>query len=181
MTTAQSLKSNCLLKLFVNGTSIPSKLAVRSLDKLCREVLAGDYEVTVIDVLETPEAADAERIMCAPTLLKTFPLPKCKVVGDLSDHESVLRALELPPELLGDARFEGSAPEPAVRPAGMDAARGATLALEQCIDKGQFHKLVIGCPDGMLVLDGDGIVARSAFSCARGPDPARFALGGARR
>jgi circadian clock protein KaiB len=49
----------------------------------------------VIDVLEHPQAAEDDRILATPTLIKQLPPPLRRVIGDLSDKEKVLIGLDL--------------------------------------------------------------------------------------
>jgi len=51
--------------------------------------------MVIIDVLERPQLAEDERILVTPTLIKPFPLPSRRVIGDLSDIEKVLSELNL--------------------------------------------------------------------------------------
>jgi circadian clock protein KaiB len=48
-------------------------------------------------VLEQPQAAEDDRILATPTLIKQLPLPLRRVIGDLSDKEKVLFGLEVRP------------------------------------------------------------------------------------
>ena len=93
------MRSNCRLKLFVNGDSAATRRALRNLDRLCVEAIPGEYEVEIIDVQKSPEAAEIERVCMTPTLVKSFPAPERRIVGDLRDVEESLRALDLPTSL----------------------------------------------------------------------------------
>ena len=46
-------------------------------------------------MLENPEAAERDRILATPTLIKELPPPLRRVIGDLSDKEKVILALEV--------------------------------------------------------------------------------------
>ncbi|MEX2531985.1 MAG: circadian clock KaiB family protein [Gemmatimonadota bacterium] len=89
--------STLLLKLYVTGHTARTRAAVANLRRLCREELDGKYEIQVIDVLEHPELAEAERILATPTLIKQLPLPVRRVIGDLSNSERVLVGLDIQP------------------------------------------------------------------------------------
>jgi circadian clock protein KaiB len=86
-----------LLRLFVSGRTQRSARALRNLESLCDDALGGRYRVEVIDVLDDPGAADEDRIIVTPTLLRLLPPPIRRVIGDLSDRESVLVGLDLLP------------------------------------------------------------------------------------
>jgi circadian clock protein KaiB len=51
----------------------------------------------VVDVLESPEEAERQRIMATPTLLREYPPPRRMVTGDFSNSELVLALIA--PEL----------------------------------------------------------------------------------
>ncbi len=83
-------------RIYVVGHRPSSRLAVAKLRELCEARVPGDYELEVIDVLHEPDRAEVARIMATPTVLKLAPLPRRRVIGDLSDHELAAIALDLP-------------------------------------------------------------------------------------
>ena len=91
--------SNYLLRLYVTGTSPRTGIAVANLRRICQEELEGRYELEIIDVLENPQAAEDEKILATPTLIKQLPPPLRRVIGDLSDKDKVLLGLEVYPSL----------------------------------------------------------------------------------
>lgn len=89
--------STYLLKLYITGTSPRAETAIQNLRRICEEELDGRYELEIIDVLEKPEAAETDRVLATPTLIKQLPPPLRRVIGDLSDREKVLLGLEVRP------------------------------------------------------------------------------------
>lgn len=85
-----------VLKLFVTGQTSRTRRAIDNLARICEERLRGQYEITVIDVLEDPQLAEDERIIATPTLIKMVPPPHRRIIGDLSDMDKVLMGLDLP-------------------------------------------------------------------------------------
>ena len=83
------------LTLHVAGQTERSVRAQRYLEILCAQHLDCAYEIQVIDVLENPEAALAAQILATPTIVRELPLPQRRLIGDLSDAQSVVRALGL--------------------------------------------------------------------------------------
>jgi circadian clock protein KaiB len=83
------------LKLFITGQTSRSMRAITNLRRICENALGTDYELDIIDVLERPQLAEDDRVLATPTLIKEFPLPVRRVIGDLSDTEKVLLGLEL--------------------------------------------------------------------------------------
>jgi circadian clock protein KaiB len=86
---------NYILKLYIAGTSPRAQAAIANLQRICDEDLAGRYSLEIIDVLEHPEAAESDKILATPTLVKQLPPPLRRVIGDLSDKEKVLLGLEV--------------------------------------------------------------------------------------
>jgi circadian clock protein KaiB len=85
------------LRLFVTGTTPRSARAIQNLRSICEDHLQGRYDLEVIDIYQHPEHVKAEQIVVTPTLVKQFPLPVRKLIGDLSDKERVLAALDIEP------------------------------------------------------------------------------------
>jgi circadian clock protein KaiB len=83
------------LKLYITGTNPRTEQAVANLRRICENELRGAYTLEIIDVLEDPEAAERDRVLATPTLIKQLPPPLRRVVGDLSDKEKVLFGLEV--------------------------------------------------------------------------------------
>ena len=86
-----------LLKLFVTGKTPRAELAIDNIKRICEAELKGQYQLEIIDVLENPEAAETERILATPTLIKELPPPLRRVIGDLTDKEKVLFGLAVVP------------------------------------------------------------------------------------
>jgi circadian clock protein KaiB len=87
--------NNYVLKLYVTGRTSRTKRAIDNLARICEERLGDDYEIVVIDILEEPQAAEDESIIATPTLIKHMPPPRRRIIGDLSDTETVLFGLDL--------------------------------------------------------------------------------------
>lgn len=85
------------LTLFVSGASPLSARAVSNARALCRAHLPGRHALTVVDVHSDPALVVAAGVLAVPTLVRELPLPRRRIVGDLNDTASVLRALDLPP------------------------------------------------------------------------------------
>jgi circadian clock protein KaiB len=84
-----------ILRLYITGKTPRSVLALTNLKKICEELLAGRYELEVIDLYKKPHLAKDEQIIAAPTLIKKLPLPFRRIIGDMSNKEKVLLGLDL--------------------------------------------------------------------------------------
>ena len=85
------------LKLFVNGASPNARRAIAALEDLRRRHLRADAQVQVIDLAQDPAIAERERLLAVPALIRVNPPPIRRIIGDLTDHEQVLWALDLAP------------------------------------------------------------------------------------
>ena len=87
--------NNYILKLYVSGSSPRAQAAIANLRRICEDDLAGRYTLEIVDVLENPDAAEKDKILATPTLVKSLPPPLRRVIGDLSDKDKVLLGLEV--------------------------------------------------------------------------------------
>ena len=92
------------LRLYIMGQTPRSVIAIKNLKDLCKSELAGQYELSIIDVLERPQLAEDEKIIATPTLIKDLPPPLKRVIGDLSDKEKVLMGLDVMPQPATDKK-----------------------------------------------------------------------------
>lgn len=84
-----------VLKLFISGMTQRSLEAIDNLKMICDEQLAGCYKLEIVDISQQPEAVRKEDIVATPTLIKELPKPIRRIIGDLSNRERVLIALNL--------------------------------------------------------------------------------------
>ena len=66
-----------------------------NLKAICEEYLEGRDDLEVIDIYQQPVLTKGEQIVAAPTLIKKFPLPMRRIIGDMSNRERVLLGLDL--------------------------------------------------------------------------------------
>ena len=85
------------LHLFVVGTTPRSTAALHNIRAICERYLSGRYSLVVTDVQEHPAQAVEEGLLGLPCLIKKRPGLVRRLVGDLSDHERVLKALNIGP------------------------------------------------------------------------------------
>ena len=83
------------LRLYITGQTVRSKQAIANLEWICTNITDMDLEYEVIDILEKPAVAEAEKILATPVLVKISPPPVRRILGDLSDTDKVLFGLDL--------------------------------------------------------------------------------------
>jgi len=95
--TAAATSAEWQLKLYVAGRTTKSIAALENLKRLCETHLAGRYHIEVVDLLVNPRLAAGDQILAVPTLVRQFPQPLRKIIGDLSNEERVLVGLDVQP------------------------------------------------------------------------------------
>jgi circadian clock protein KaiB len=85
------------LRLYIAGQTPKSILALKNITKYCQEHLSGQYTIEIIDLLKSPQLAEGDQIFAIPTLVRKFPEPLRKIIGDLSNEEKVLVGLNIRP------------------------------------------------------------------------------------
>ena len=83
------------LRLYIAGQSPRSTAALLNLRMICKECLSGRCDIEVIDLLEDPQRAKGDQILAIPTVVRLFPFPIRKLIGDLSNREHVLKGLDM--------------------------------------------------------------------------------------
>ena len=84
-----------VLCLFITGATPNSVRAINNIQSICESRLQGRYSLRIIDVYQDTALAQREQLVALPLLIKKFPLPERKLIGDLSQTEKVIQALGL--------------------------------------------------------------------------------------
>jgi circadian clock protein KaiB len=84
--------SEIIFKLYVTGNNQRAKNAINNLRECLGEYFE-EHELEIIDVLESPDEAEADDIVATPTLIKTNPGPSQRVIGDMSNPQKIIRSL----------------------------------------------------------------------------------------
>jgi circadian clock protein KaiB len=100
----ESAMDRYALRLYVTGTTVRSVRAIANIRRICQKHLRGQYELEVVDIFQRPQLAAGQQILALPTLVKTRPLPRRRMIGDLSDTDRVLMSLDLKPTAWGPDR-----------------------------------------------------------------------------
>jgi circadian clock protein KaiB len=85
-----------VLRLYVTGLTSRSTRAIKHVREICEQHLAGQYDLEVIDVYQTPGRIIEDQVVAIPTLVKCAPAPVRLMVGDMSNRERLLVGLGLP-------------------------------------------------------------------------------------
>src|SRR3954454_20981918 len=93
--TSMAKEQKWELRLYVAGQTPKSILALKNINKYCKKHLEGKYSIEVVDLLKNPQLAEGDQIFAIPTLVRKFPEPIRKIIGDLSIEEKVLVGLNI--------------------------------------------------------------------------------------
>ncbi len=85
------------LLLYIAGQTPKSIKALSNVKKYAEQHLKGKYSIEIIDLLKNPQLAEGDQILAVPTLVRRFPEPIRKIIGDLSNEERVLVGLNIKP------------------------------------------------------------------------------------
>ncbi len=84
-----------ILRLFVAGATTRSNQAVVRVQALCEAELKGRCTLEVIDIYQQPAMARANQIVATPTLIKEFPRPVSRFIGNLTNLSGLFAELDL--------------------------------------------------------------------------------------
>jgi circadian clock protein KaiB len=84
-----------VLRLYVAGATERSRQAIVRARQLCETELNGNCELEVIDVYQQPILARDGQIIATPTLVREFPRPLRRLIGNLSNTTGLFVGLDL--------------------------------------------------------------------------------------
>jgi circadian clock protein KaiB len=85
MAKPKKKESKLLLRLYIAGNAPNSLAAITNATAVCEKHFAPAYHIEIVDMLTHPGRALIDRIIVTPTLIRLFPLPARRIVGNLSD------------------------------------------------------------------------------------------------
>jgi circadian clock protein KaiB len=83
-----------VLRLFVAGASARSLAAILRIRQLCGAEPGGRCKLEVIDIFQQPALARANQIVATPTLIKEFPRPIRRFIGNLLQTDGLFTGLD---------------------------------------------------------------------------------------
>jgi circadian clock protein KaiB len=91
---AASRPGKYVLRLYVAGATDRSRLALLRVRRLCETELHGEYDLEVIDIYQQPIIARDGQILATPTLVREFPRPMRRLIGNLSNTTGLFVGLD---------------------------------------------------------------------------------------
>ena len=92
--SASAQRQHYVFHLYVAGMSAHSIRATECVKRLCEERLQGRVQLKIVDLLLQPSLAKEENVIAVPTLIRMFPLPVRRMIGDLSDVSGLLQEVD---------------------------------------------------------------------------------------
>jgi circadian clock protein KaiB len=83
------------LRLFIAGASPNSNRAINNIRSFCESYLKDRYQLEIIDIYQQPQIAKQDQVIALPLLIKSFPLPMKRLIGDMSDTAKVMKGLDV--------------------------------------------------------------------------------------
>jgi len=96
--------------IYIAGNTGRSASIIARLKEICDLYVGDDYDIQIVDLLEHPELSRQHQILAVPTVVRTYPFPERRVIGDLSYTVLVVSGLELPLKALKRHQKEQSLP-----------------------------------------------------------------------
>ena len=84
-----------VFRLYITGASPNSSRAITNLKAFFEKYLKSRYDLQIIDVYQQPQIAKSVDIIALPLLIKKFPLPERRLIGDMSNSEKIFKSLNL--------------------------------------------------------------------------------------
>jgi circadian clock protein KaiB len=92
--STQDGNETLMLTLYIAGGALNSLRALANLEAICQQYFPGRYQIELVDIFEEPLRALADKVLITPTLARTAPAPSIRLVGDLSQTQTVVLALQ---------------------------------------------------------------------------------------
>jgi circadian clock protein KaiB len=90
-------KSNVcyVLRLYISQDNVNLRNTLDSIHKVLEQGLAHPYTLKIIDITKNPEQAESDRVFATPALVRVYPEPVKKIVGELDDLQRVLKIISI--------------------------------------------------------------------------------------
>lgn len=85
-----------VFRLFIAGQTAATEKILQSLHQLLEQSLQQPYTLKVIDIYKNPEQAEANHVTAIPTLVKVWPPPTKRIVGNLDNAQQLITFLNRP-------------------------------------------------------------------------------------
>lgn len=84
-----------VLRLYVSGRSLATERILQSLHQSLERSLQQPYTLKVVDIHRYPDLAETDQVAATPTLVRVWPLPARRLIGDVDDPSKIAQVLGL--------------------------------------------------------------------------------------
>ena len=82
-----------VFRLYITAAAPRSARAVVNTRVFCERYLAGRYTLEILSIADNVAQAMSDQVIAAPTLVKAWPVPARRFIGDMSDARPLLEGL----------------------------------------------------------------------------------------
>ena len=82
-----------VLRLFISGDRLNTEKTLATIHQLLEQGLTNPYTLKVVDINKNPEQAEIHQVSATPTLVRVWPQPVRRIVGQLDDIQRVLQII----------------------------------------------------------------------------------------
>jgi len=82
-----------ILRLFISSDHLSAEQTLGSIHQILEQGLTSPYTLKVIDLSKNPEQAEIHQVAATPTLVRVWPQPVRRIVGQLDDIQRVLQII----------------------------------------------------------------------------------------
>ncbi len=83
----------CRLRLYVLSATPNSSNAIVNTRRFCEQYLPGRYELEILTIADNVPQASEDQVVAAPTLIRLWPMPTRRFIGDMSNTRRLLQGL----------------------------------------------------------------------------------------
>lgn len=99
------------IHLFVNPSIVSHQTLIRNFQRLLKQKVYSQCDLRVVDVIKEPDSPVKEQVYILPTLVRKYPDPEIRIIGDFANLEQIINRLEVQESgysqipAAGEARF----------------------------------------------------------------------------
>ena len=82
-------------KLYIVKDNPSSRILIEQIKYVFQNILKDGYYIDIVDILEHPELAVKDKVIASPTLIKEFPYPQKRLIGQFNDKKKLTSGLNL--------------------------------------------------------------------------------------
>ena len=81
------------IHFYVNPSIGRHQTLIRNIQRLLKQKLYSQCDLRVIDVIKEPKLAIEDQVYILPTLIRKYPVPEIRIIGDFEDMNQIINEL----------------------------------------------------------------------------------------